>query len=49
MRRIWWAYPLHLLSIASGLRRLFDYGYYSVARNRFRFSPACGLPTRSAT
>jgi hypothetical protein len=48
MRRIWWAYPFYLLSIAPGFRRLFDYSYRSFAENRFRFSQACGLPNRSA-
>jgi predicted DCC family thiol-disulfide oxidoreductase YuxK len=44
MRRIWWAYPLFLLSIAPGLRSLFDGGYRAFAKNRHRFSRACGLP-----
>ncbi len=46
MRRIWWARPLHLLSVAPGLSRLFDLAYRSFARNRHRFSKACGLPNR---
>jgi predicted DCC family thiol-disulfide oxidoreductase YuxK len=41
MRRIWWAYPLYLLSIAPGLRSLFDAGYRIFARNRYRVSSAC--------
>ena len=44
MRRIWWAYPLFLFSVAPGLRSLFDGGYRAFARNRHRFSRACGLP-----
>ncbi len=44
LRRIWWAYPLFLLSAAPGLRSLFDRGYRAFAKNRHRFSRACGLP-----
>ncbi len=44
MRRIWWAWPLFLLSVTPGLSRLFDLGYRTFARNRHRFSRACGLP-----
>ena len=44
MRRIWWAYPLYLLSRAPLLRRAFDWGYSSFAVNRHRFSRACRLP-----
>jgi predicted DCC family thiol-disulfide oxidoreductase YuxK len=48
MRRIWWAYPLYLLSELPGLRRLFDWGYRTFARHRFRVSGACGLPQPGA-
>lgn len=43
MRRIWWAYPLYLLSIAPLLRTLFDRVYGALARHRHRLSMACGL------
>ena len=47
MRRIWWAYPLYLLSIAPGLRRVFNWGYRTLAQNRYCVSRACGLhPTK---
>jgi predicted DCC family thiol-disulfide oxidoreductase YuxK len=46
MRRIWWAYPIYLLACAPGLREIFDWGYRTFARNRFRFSKACGLAAR---
>jgi predicted DCC family thiol-disulfide oxidoreductase YuxK len=46
MRRIWWAYPLYLLSIAPWLRSVFDWSYRTFARNRYRFSRACRLPGR---
>jgi predicted DCC family thiol-disulfide oxidoreductase YuxK len=44
MWRIWWAYPLYLLSILPVLHGLFDFVYRAFARNRYRFSKACGLP-----
>ena len=48
MRRIWWAYPLYLLSVAPLSRRTFDWGYRTFAANRYRVSGACGLsPVRS--
>jgi predicted DCC family thiol-disulfide oxidoreductase YuxK len=43
MKRIWWAYPLYLLACAPILRQIFDWSYRTFARNRFRFSKACGL------
>ena len=46
MRRLWWAYPLYLLSITPGLRALFDWGYRTFARNRYRVSRACRLDPR---
>jgi len=44
MRRIWWAHPLYLLSIAPIFRRVFDWGYRTFAANRYRVSRACRLP-----
>ncbi len=44
MRRIWWAYPMYLLSIAPVLRRVFDWSYRTFANNRYRFSRGCRLP-----
>jgi predicted DCC family thiol-disulfide oxidoreductase YuxK len=43
MRRIWWAYPLFLLSIVPGLRSAFDWGYTTFAQNRYCVSRAVGL------
>lgn len=48
MRRIWWAYPLYVLSVTPVLRRVFDWGYRTFADNRYRFSHACGLPPATA-
>jgi predicted DCC family thiol-disulfide oxidoreductase YuxK len=44
IRRIWWAYPLYLLSVAPILRRVFDWAYRTFADNRHRVSRACRLP-----
>jgi predicted DCC family thiol-disulfide oxidoreductase YuxK len=43
MRRLWWTYPFYLLSTAPGFRKIFNRCYRIFARNRFRFSKACGL------
>ena len=43
MRRLWWAYPLYLLSVTPGLRQLFDRAYRVFADHRLRISAACGL------
>ncbi len=47
MRRIWWAYPIFLLSRAPVLSALFDASYRTFARHRNRVSRACGLPGAS--
>lgn len=47
MRRIWWAWPVYLLAIAPGLRRVFDWGYRRFAAARHRLSAACGLDGNS--
>ena len=44
MRRIWWAYPVFLLSSAPLLRNVFDWGYLTFANHRHLFSRACRLP-----
>jgi len=41
MRRIWWAYPLYLLSIAPPGKRIFNWGYTQFAAHRYEFSRAC--------
>ena len=48
MRRIWWAYPLYVLSVTPLLSLVFDKAYRSFAVNRHRFSRACGLPGHDA-
>jgi predicted DCC family thiol-disulfide oxidoreductase YuxK len=44
MRRIWWAYPLYLLSNVPGLSQVFEWAYRTFARHRMRISASCGLP-----
>ncbi|MET0621143.1 MAG: DUF393 domain-containing protein [Thermoanaerobaculia bacterium] len=44
MRRIGWTRPLAWLVSLPLLRNAFDWGYRTFARNRHRFSEACGLP-----
>jgi predicted DCC family thiol-disulfide oxidoreductase YuxK len=44
MRRIWWTYPLYILSSLPLLRNVFDWGYRTFANNRYRFSRSCQLP-----
>ena len=40
MRRVWWAWPLYLFSIAPVTKSLFGWGYRTIAKNRYRFSKA---------
>lgn len=43
MQKIWWAYPLYVLTRTPGLRSLFDLAYRRFADNRHAFSKSCGL------
>jgi predicted DCC family thiol-disulfide oxidoreductase YuxK len=47
MRRIWWAYPIYLVSVAPLLRWAFDWSYRAFADNRYHLSRACRLPGAS--
>jgi predicted DCC family thiol-disulfide oxidoreductase YuxK len=44
MRRVWWAYPIYLLSVTPVLKSAFDWGYRTFARHRMSISGSCGLP-----
>jgi len=44
MKRIWWAWPVYVLSIAPVLRNAFDWSYRTFAVNRYRISHQCGIP-----
>lgn len=46
MQRIWWAYPLYLLTRMCGVRSLFDLAHRRFADNRHAFSKSCGLHGR---
>jgi predicted DCC family thiol-disulfide oxidoreductase YuxK len=43
MRRIWWAYPLYVVSVAPLFRQAFNLAYRAFARHRHRISRACHL------
>jgi len=43
MRRIWWAWPLWLVSLLPGARWLFDRSYRAFADRRYRISAACSI------
>jgi predicted DCC family thiol-disulfide oxidoreductase YuxK len=48
MKRLWWARPFYALSIAPGLRWVFDRTYRGFADRRLRISAACRLSPPSA-
>ncbi len=49
MRRVWWAYPLYLISVAPIARSIFDAAYRAFARHRHQISASCGLgPTATS-
>lgn len=45
MRRIWWAWPLYLITIVPGLRYFVNRAYRVFADNRHRISSTCKLPS----
>ena len=47
MKRVWWSYPIYLLSVVPLLRNVIDWGYRTFARNRYWVAKACGLPGAS--
>jgi predicted DCC family thiol-disulfide oxidoreductase YuxK len=47
MRRVWWAYPLFLLSTLPGLNHVFNWSYRTFARHRMQISSSCGLTSGS--
>jgi predicted DCC family thiol-disulfide oxidoreductase YuxK len=46
LRRIWWAWPVYLFSIAPPGKTLFNFCYRKFAARRFQISQACGLSHR---
>jgi predicted DCC family thiol-disulfide oxidoreductase YuxK len=47
MRRIWWAFPLYLVSVTPGFRAVFDWSYRRFAQHRMRISASCGMPAKA--
>jgi predicted DCC family thiol-disulfide oxidoreductase YuxK len=43
MRRVWWMYPVYLISVAPIARSIFDAAYRAFARHRHQISASCGL------
>jgi predicted DCC family thiol-disulfide oxidoreductase YuxK len=41
-KRIWWAYPVYYLSVTPVLRDIFNWGYRTFVKNRYRISGHCG-------
>jgi len=48
MKRIWWAYPIYLFSIAPMGRNIFSWSYRKFAKHRYRISQACTFPRKDA-
>jgi hypothetical protein len=48
MKRIWWAYPVYLYSIAPLGRNMFDWSYRKSAINRHQISRVCKMPGKIA-
>jgi len=46
MKRIWWAYPIYLFSIAVLCRNIFDWSYRKFAAHRHRISDAYKMTSR---
>jgi predicted DCC family thiol-disulfide oxidoreductase YuxK len=44
MKRIWWAYPVYLFSVAPLGRNIFDWSYGKFASHRYQISRACKIP-----
>jgi NAD(P)H-dependent FMN reductase len=44
MRRIWWSYPVYLISVLPFLKNAFDWGYRAFASHRHQVSRLCRLP-----
>ena len=47
MKRVWWSYPIYLLSVLPLLRSMFDWAYRTFANNRYWVARTCGLPGAS--
>jgi predicted DCC family thiol-disulfide oxidoreductase YuxK len=43
MKRIWWAFPVYLFSVAPLGRSIFDWGYRKFAAHRYQISRVCKI------
>ncbi len=43
MKKIWWSYPLYVLTLLPGLRQIFDWSYRKFADNRHKISSTCRI------
>lgn len=48
MKRIWWAYPIYLFSVAPLGKSIFDWSYRKFATHRHQISSACKMPGKTA-
>jgi predicted DCC family thiol-disulfide oxidoreductase YuxK len=48
MKRIWWAYPVYLFSVAPIGRNIFNWSYRKFASNRHQISQTCKIPGNAA-
>jgi hypothetical protein len=44
MKRIWWAYPIYLFSVAPVGKNIFNWSYRKFAAHRHQLSQICQLP-----
>ena len=47
LRLSWACYPVYLLTQLPGVRQLFNWGYQTFARNRYRLAGACPVPAKN--
>jgi predicted DCC family thiol-disulfide oxidoreductase YuxK len=48
MKRIWWAYPIYLFSVAPFGKNIFDLSYRKFAAHRYQISRVCKIPGKIA-
>lgn len=49
MRRLWWAFPIYLLSVTPGLRWIFNRAYRIFADRRLKISHVCHIAPPPST
>jgi predicted DCC family thiol-disulfide oxidoreductase YuxK len=48
MKRIWWAHPIYLFSVAPLGKNIFDWSYRKFAAHRYQISRVCKIPGKIA-